>query len=274
MADAATEALAGLRSPDTGERRRAGLNDFIIAFERFNGAVNRVVDIIGEGALIDLPVITVPTTEATTTTTTTPQTTTTATTTTTTPEAETTTTTTTTPEIPPTDTTTSGLITRQGEKNLDDEGRISQTIWVKAHTTKDELSKLAQQLADEYRLVDQYKALRIYFAHFHFAEDTLGWWEDAPHGDRNRAGEVEIGDYSLHQVVDETVEKNWSHLPTSEHVERYRKLREFWEGYNKENNPKLTDPVDSISLAAADLEDYTEADLREANAAWNAWIDT
>ena len=68
MADAAVEALAGLRSPDTGERRRAALSGFIVSFERFNGAVDRIVDIIGVGAGIDLPTITVATTAATTTT--------------------------------------------------------------------------------------------------------------------------------------------------------------------------------------------------------------
>ena len=77
MADAARAVLAGLRSSDTGERRRAATAEFMTAFERFNRAIGRVVEIIGLGSGVTpttVPTTTAPaattTTEAATTTTT------------------------------------------------------------------------------------------------------------------------------------------------------------------------------------------------------------
>ena len=55
MADAAVDALAGLRSPDTGVRRRAALAEFLAAYERFAGAFHRIVEIIGVEAGVFLP---------------------------------------------------------------------------------------------------------------------------------------------------------------------------------------------------------------------------
>lgn len=55
MADAAVEVLAGLRSPDTGVRRRAALAEFLVAYERFAGAFDRIVEIIGVAAGVSLP---------------------------------------------------------------------------------------------------------------------------------------------------------------------------------------------------------------------------
>lgn len=42
MADAATEGAAGFRSPDTGERRRAALDELVSAFGDLNGFVSRI----------------------------------------------------------------------------------------------------------------------------------------------------------------------------------------------------------------------------------------
>ena len=120
MADAARAVLAGLRSSDTGERRRAATAEFMTAFERFNRAIGRVVEIIGLGSGVT-PTTVPTTTEPTTTTTTTAPTTTTTTeaTTTTTTEATTTTTTeattTTTTEATTTTTTTEATTTTTTE---------------------------------------------------------------------------------------------------------------------------------------------------------------
>ena len=282
MADAATEALAGLRSPDTGERRRAGLNDFIIAFERFNGAINRIVDIIGVGEFTDLPVITVATTEATTTTSTTPaaQTTTTTTAAAETPTTSSSSTTTTTTEIEPTDSTlipgptTTADPAEVGftliDSGADNDGaRIWKIVQVDTLTTKAQLSGLAARLSAEYRLLDQYQALTIYFSHFPEGTSTLGWWVDAPYGDWTRAGEVDKGDYSLHQVVDMTVEKDWSLLPTPQQMNLFRALRNFRETYAAQNNVSL--PLADLIPTAATALGYSEAELRGALDAWTAW---
>ena len=55
MADAAVDALAGHRSPDTVHRRRPALTEFLAAYERFGGAFDRIVQIIGVGAGVSLP---------------------------------------------------------------------------------------------------------------------------------------------------------------------------------------------------------------------------
>ncbi len=55
MADAAVDVLAGLRSPDTGVRRCAAPAEFLAAYERFVGAFDRIVEIIGVGAGVSLP---------------------------------------------------------------------------------------------------------------------------------------------------------------------------------------------------------------------------
>ena len=55
MADAAVDALAGFRSPDTVHRERPALTEFLTAYERFVGAFDRTVEIIGVGAGVSLP---------------------------------------------------------------------------------------------------------------------------------------------------------------------------------------------------------------------------
>ena len=265
MADAAVEALAGLRSPDTGERRRAALSDFIVAFERFNGAVSRIVDIIDVGGAIDLPTITVATTVATATTTT-------AATTATTSAAPTTDATTTT--VAATTTTTLPAVVdyriEDSRGDASDPVQIWLNVSVEAGTTKDQLARLATRLATEYRLSREYQALVIDFVRF-FPEGsaTLGRWTDAPHGDWARAGEATKGDYSTHQIVDETIEKDWSLLPTDEQMDVYRKYRDYRTEYQIENG---VSPPDSelIPLAAAAL-DLEEATIEGAIDAWSAW---
>ena len=269
MADAAVEALAGLRSPDTGERRRAALSDFIVSFERFSAAVGRIVDIVDVGAAIDLPTVTVATTAATTTTTTT-----TAVTTTTPTSATTATTGATTTTVPASTTTTLPAVV---EYSIVDSGGDSSdpvqlwlTVSVEVGTTKDQLARLATRLATEYRLSREYQALVIHFVRFPEGIATLGRWTDAPHGDWERAGEATKGDYSTHQIVDETIEKDWSLLPTDEQMDVYRRYRDFQTAYQVENN---VDPPASelIPLAAAAL-GLEEAAIEDAIDAWSAWV--
>ncbi|MXY78033.1 MAG: hypothetical protein F4Y40_13340 [Acidimicrobiia bacterium] len=266
MADAAVEALAGLRSPDTGERRRAALSDFIVAFERFNGAVSRIVDIIDVGGAIDLPTITVATTVATTTTTT-------AATTATTSAAPTTTGATTTTVAATTTTTLSAVV----EHSIVDSGgdssdpvQLWMTVSVEVGTTKKQLAELGARLATEYRLSRDYQALIIHFVRFPEGIATLGRWTDAPHGDWERAGEATKGDYSTHQIVDETIEKDWSLLPTDEQMDVFRKYNDYRTAYQIESG---VSPPDSelIPLAAVAL-GLEEAAIEEAIDAWSAWV--
>jgi len=269
MADAAVEALAGLRSPDTGERRRAALSDFIISFERFSGAIGRIVDIIDVGGEIDLPTITVATTVATTTTTTTAA----AATTTTTSASATTTTDATTTTVAATTTTLPAVV----EYSMVDSGgdssdpvQIWLTVSVEAGTTKDQLARLATRLATEYRLSREYQALVIHFVRFPKGVATLGRWTDAPHGDWERAGEATKGDYSTHQIVDETIEKDWSLLPTDEQMDIIRKYDDYQTAYQIENG--VSPPqAELIPLAAVAL-GLEEAAIEEALDAWIAWL--
>jgi hypothetical protein len=271
MADAAVEALAGLRSPDTGERRRAALGDFIVSFERFNGAVGRIVDIIGVGAGIDLPTITVATTAATTTTTTAAAATTTAATTTTaTTEATTTT-------VAASTTTTVAAATGieyhiigSGESAAPDPIRVWLTVSVEAGTTKDQLARLGARLAAEYRLSRDYQALLILFVRFPEGTATLGRWTDAPHGDWDRAAEATKGDYSTHQIVDRTIEKDWSLLPTDDQMDVLRRYNDYRTAYQVDNEVSLPD-AELIPLAASAL-GLDEAVIQDAIDAWSAWV--
>lgn len=264
MADAAVEALAGLRSPDTGERRRAALSDFIVSFERFSGAVGRIVDIIDVGGPIDLPTVTVATTAATTTTTTTAAA---ATTTSATTTGATTTT------VPPTTTTTLpavvdySIVDSGGDSS--DPIQIWMTVSVEAGTTKDQLARLATRVATEYRLSREYQALVIHFVRFPEGNATLGRWTDAPHGDWARAGEATKGDYSTHQIVDETIEKDWSTLPTDEQMDVLRKYRDYETAYQVEN--EVSPPAAELIPLAASALGLDEAAIRDAMDAWHAW---
>lgn len=268
MADAAVEALAGLRSPDTGERRRAALSEFIVSFERFSGAIGRIVDIIDVGAGIDLPTITVATTAATTTTTTAATTTTTASGTTTTTAAATTTTAeaTTTTTLPAV--VDHAILASGGDDT--DPIQLWFTVSVEAGTTKDQLARLGTRLATEYRLSREYQALVVHFVHFPEGVATLGRWTDAPHGDWERAGEATKGDYSTHQIVDETVEKDWSLLPTDEQMDVFRRYNNYRTGYQLENEVSPPD-AELIPLAAAAL-GLEEAVIQDAIDAWSAWV--
>lgn len=262
MADAAVEALAGLRSPDTGERRRAALSDFIVSFERFSGAIGRIVDIIDVGAAIDLPTITVPPTTATTTTTTAAAPTTTS--------AATTTTEATTTTTPATTTTTLPPVVDYHIENIggatSDPVQMWMTVSVEAGTTKDQLARLAERLKKEYRLSRQYQALVIYFVRFPEGVATLGRWIDAPHGDWARAGEATRDDYSTHQIVDETIEKDWSLLPTDEQMGVLRRYRNYQDGLSAPPPDTELIPLAAVALG------LEEATIEDALAAWSAWV--
>ena len=156
------------------------------------------------------------------------------------------------------------------DSGADNDGaRIWKIVQVDTLTTKAQLSGLAARLSAEYRLLDQYQALTIYFSHFPEGTSTLGWWVDAPYGDWTRAGEVDKGDYSLHQVVDMTVEKDWSLLPTPQQMNLFRALRNFRETYAAQNNVSL--PLADLIPTAATALGYSEAELRGALDAWTAW---
>lgn len=282
MADAAVDALAGLRSPDTGERRRAALAEFLVAYERFAGAFDRIVQIIGVGAGVSLPTtgttVAEPTatTEAATTTTTEGDTTTTT-------QGETTTTTegdtTTTTEGETTTTTEGGQSTVPpapdvGYQVVEDGGssdpepvRIWLTVEVEANATKAELAQIGEKLAFEHRLSKEYQALAIYFVHFPEGIDTLGNWIDAPYGDWERAGEVEKGDYSQHQTVDLTIEKDWNLLPTDAQMDLYRRYLEYRDQHTG------TTPEDELVGQAAIEFEVDEDEIEAAIAAWEAWIE-
>ena len=275
MADAAVEALAGLRSPDTGERRRAALSDFVVAFERFNGAIDRIVDIIGVGAGIDLPTITVATTAATTSTTAATTTTASATTTTATTTATETTTTTVAAS------TTTLPAAADIEYTIIDSGesadpvRVRLTVTVEAGSSKDQLARLGTRLATEYRLSREYQALAIQFVRFPegaetAATATLGTWTDAPYGEWARAADVTQGDYSTHQIVDRTVEKDWSLLPTDAQMDVFRRYRDYQTAYQLDN--EVLPPDEELIPLAADALGLAADVIRDALSAWSAWV--
>ncbi len=288
MTDEAIEALAGLRSTDTGEQRRAALTGFLVAYERFDAAFGRIIEIIGVAADVSLPTVattSTPTTAATTTTTrAAATTTTTGAATTTTSEATTTTSeaTTTTSEATTTSTTQVTVIETvppapdigyrvitQESSPIQGAERIWLTVQVDSGATKAELAQVGTRLAFEYRVAQQYQALLIYFVYFPEGVDTLGAWIHAPFGDWNRAAEAERGDYSQHRVSDSTIEKDWSLLPTDAQVQLYRRYRTY-----KENLADTVDPLPPdeslIPLAASEF-GVTPVELQAAVRAWIAW---
>ena len=300
MADAARAALAGLRSSDTGERRRAAVAEFDDAFRRFDRAVGRVVEIIGLGSGVTPSTIlppsttTAPTTSTTTTTTTTvAPTTTEAAETTTTEAAETTTTeaaeeTTTTTEAAETTTTTEAVsstsaptvppsagVTHRVLDEMDRSAAGAKRIWltvsVEAGATRDQLVRLGRRLAAEYRLSRDYQALLIHFVHFpEEPSPILGTWTDAPFGNWDRAGEACVGDYGNHREVDRTVEKDWADLPTRAQVDLYHDFVRYRAGLV---DPEGQSPPDSEILeGAAGYLNATTSQITEAVRLWEAWI--
>ncbi len=300
MADAARAALSGLRSSDTGERRRTAADEFAAAFGRFERAVGRVVEIIGLGSGVT-PSTTVPPTIATvpdtTTTTAAPTTTTTTEAATTTSEAaeETTTTTeaeeeetTTTSEAAEETTTTTEAVSSTAaptvpppagvthrvldevDRSAAGAKRIWLTVSVEAGATRDQLAKLGRRLAAEYRLSRDYQALLIHFVHYpEESSPILGTWTDAPFGNWDRAGEASVGDYSDHQAVDRTVEKDWSSLPTRAQVDLYHDYVRYRAGLV---DPEGQSPPDSEILeGAAGYLQATTSEIREAIRLWEAW---
>ena len=284
MADAAVEALAGLRSPDTGERRRAAFAEFLVAYDRFNDAIDRIVEIIGVGGgfsqrTTTTTAATTPTTAAPTTTAAAAPTTTEAETTTTT-EAETTTTTeaetTTTTEAP--DTTQPSTVPPKPDvvydilSNVDASSQGAVRTWltvqVDAGATKSELAQIGERLGFEYQVVQEYQALLIDFVHFPEGIATLGTWIRAPFGDWTKAGEVEKGDYSQHETVDRTIEKDWSLLPTDAQVKLYWDYTDYRETLVDSDDPPSEDEV--IEMAAEKL-GVTIDEIEEAVAAWETW---
>ena len=283
MADAAVEALAGLRSPDTGERRRAAFAEFLVAYDRFNDAIDRIVEIIGVGGgFSQRSTTTTATTSTTAATTTTARATTTPTTeadTTTTTEAETTTTTeaetTTTTEAP--DTTQPSTVPPRpdvGYEVLDEDVRSQGavrtllTVRVDAGATKSELAQIGERLGFEYQLAHEYQALLIDFVHFPEGLATLGTWIRAPFGDWSRAGEVEKGDYSQHETVDRTIDKDWSLLPTDAQAGLYWAYTDYRDTLVDSDDPPSEDEV--IEMAAEKL-GATIDEIEEAIAAWETW---
>ena len=286
MADAAVDSLAGLRSPDTGERRQTALGQFLVAYERYAAAFGRIVEIVGIAADVSLPSVattSVPTTEATTTTTQASATTTTATaaTTSTTEASDTTSTTeaavtTSTTEAPGTGTETVPPAPDIGYSVLTEEpspfqgaDRTWLTVRVDAGATKSQLAQISNRLAFEYRVAQQYQALAIYFVHFPEGVDTLGTWIHAPYGDWTRAAEVSKGDYTQHQVEDRTVEKDWALLPTDAQVDLYRRYREYKD--NLLDSGDTVPPDEELIPVVAQEFQVATAELRSAVEAWEAW---
>ena len=297
MADAARAVLAGLRSSDTGERRRAATAEFMTAFERFNRAIGRVVEIIGLGSGVTpttVPTTTEPTTTTTTTapttTTTTAPTTTTTTeaTTTTTTEATTTTTTTeatttTTTEAATTTTTTEAAtgtvpppagvghrVLNETDASTAGARRVWLTVSVDAGATREQLARLGRRLAAEYRLSRDYQALLVHFVHYpeEPPPPTLGTWVDAPFGNWDRASEASVGDYSSHRAADGTIEKDWSGLPTRAQVDLHQAFVRYRAGLIDPEGG--VPPDDQILELAAQYLNSTPQEIREARQAWEA----
>ena len=307
MADAAVDALVGLRSPDTGERRRAAVAEFLVAYERFSGAFSRIVQIIGMGAEVSLPTtgttVAAPTTttEAETTTTTEAETTattegettattegeTTATTegeTTSTTEAETTTTTegetTTTTEVEPDGQSSvppapdiAYSVLQKGGSSVPGAVRIWLDVQVEAGATKSELAQVGKRLGFEYRLSDEYQALTIYFVHF---PDALELFPDAS---------ATLGTWTDAPYGDWNKAGDVERGDYSEHQTDDRTVEKDWgllptdaqvSLYRKyleyrDAYPAPLPPDDEVIAQAAVELEVDEDDIRGAIAAWEAW---
>ena len=83
-------------------------------------------------------------------------------------------------------------------------------------------------------------------------------------------GEATKGDYSTHQIVDETVEKDWTLLPSDEQMDILRRYRAYQTEYQVANEESPPD-AELIPLAAAALE-LDEAVIQDAIDAWSTWV--
>ncbi|MCH7669702.1 MAG: hypothetical protein IIC71_10980 [Acidobacteria bacterium] len=110
--------------------------------------------------------------------------------------------------------------------------RISLRVIVESGASREDLRRIAQDLASQYRESGEYQAFNIFFYHYPELASggvTLGVWDDAPFGDWGRASEVERGDYSEHKPTDRTKEKDWSLLPSPEEIDLYAAYSEMFD---------------------------------------------
>lgn len=106
-----------------------------------------------------------------------------------------------------------------GEEDISFAGavRYNLRVTVEQGVTRAGLRQVATEISEQYRASHRYSALNIFFYHYREVSGdvaSLGVWDDSPYGDWGRAGEVEPGDYSTHAPNDQTLEKDWSLLPS------------------------------------------------------------
>jgi hypothetical protein len=132
----------------------------------------------------------------------------------------------------------------------------------------DQLTQLAQLIADEIRAETPYQALSVGF--YDYPEYlgfgfVMGRIEFAPFGDWGRADEVDLGDYSTFDSRSFLREKDWSQRPSQEEVTIWRR----WEAVISELDPDLTrDDVLALEMegyeVVAEEFDLRAADIEEA----------
>lgn len=146
--------------------------------------------------------------------------------------------------------------------------RFSLRVAVEAGTNRAGLRAVGEAIATEYRRTNPYNALNILFYHYpELADDitSLGSWDDAPNGVWSDAAEVELGDYSKHQAIDHTKEKDWSLLPTPRQAHLYRAYLDVL---------YLIDTIDDDVLIweAAAAEGTTRPEVEAAIDAFLTWV--
>lgn len=152
--------------------------------------------------------------------------------------------------------------------------RAGLVVKVPTDTTKAQLQAIAVQLSMDHRDEHEYHALEIAF--FRYAAlrpylRPLGLWIDAPFGDYSRAHEAEAGDYSLHEVVDSTREKDWDLLPTESEVEIYLA---YWaahdELYAETDEPPTEEEIGARAARNLDMNPAEVAAAVDAVVTWSA----
>ena len=106
-------------------------------------------------------------------------------------------------------------------------------------TSGDQLTQIAQLIADEVRLESPYQAWSVGF--YDYPEYlgfgfVMGRVEFAPFGDWGLADQVELGDYSTFESKSFFREKDWAQRPTQDEVTIWRR----WETVINELDPDLT----------------------------------
>lgn len=162
-----------------------------------------------------------------------------------------------------------------------DRVRVSGHVVVGGQPSRDELERLAEHLAGEFRDSGGYAVLWLGFYDRREYVETrdsapLGHWADAPHGLWGAAIGADAGDYDQYRASSYLRDKDWSKRPSDRDVELWTRWKGIGDQFQSTVGARelVTDP-DAIAEALVEIEDDLDADeLRAALRRVAAWTST